>query len=647
MMFLYRRSGIACLALWCVLAYLLSGIITEGYAATPKLQGNLSCAPSSGAFSSAITPLAMYCVKNAIGIAVEIYYEGTKNYVMPIVYAMITLAMVMYGVRLMSAQVQDITKDSMTLLLKIGFILYFILSWRDYYPSFFGTIDDLNKIFVGLVAAKDTTGACDSVNLSPTLPNLTPFNDGTRDATVNAIVGAPSSYELWFKFDCLVGRLFGAGNVTKYAFSVSMVAVLGAALFSGAFGAMLFFVGTTAILSVFFVIMRSVLTVMMSYVSLAFGIILAPLFIPMILFKKTTTYFMKWMFLIVNSIIQPVFVMGFLAFALLIFNELLYEDSSLASNPNSGIVPLNKALGVSKNATVDQAWSTAGSVTQNYSQIKLATNVVTSDNKFREVTGNTQPRQASEKVANPKVDFQGSSGVDLTAFTNFFNINFQDEFTKFKALIMNMLAMLFLSYVTLKLLYVIPDMATAVTGNLAISLVSASKVPFKFDEKVAGFIQKAQGIALGGKMSAGKQVMEGMMTKSSGGVGNVEGAGWADAVKFAASKNSMMGGAIRGAIDGVKQGGKMGAVTGAAKGAMSGAAEKAKSKLTGGGAVGGAIRGGIEGMQKGGVVGGVTGVVKGSVKGAAGSVKDVVTKGGQGALEAGKDSVKGLLKGDK
>ena len=581
----------------CITLLLAFGLFSEANAAV-NLTGNTACM-ASAVFQNSVTPIAMYCVKNAIGVAIEIYFEGIKFYVMPIVYAMITLSLVIYGIKLMSAQVQDVTKETMTILLKIGLIIYFITSWRDYYPTFFLAIDYLNGILNNVISSSSET--C-SPGLSGSFPAIDTFGNAApnRNATVSAVIGTPASYALWFNLDCLMGRLFGSGDTAKYALNVSMVAVLGAAIFSGAFGFMLFLVGVTALLAVFFVIARSILTVMMAYISLAFAIILAPLFIPLFLFKQTTQYFLKWVHLIFNGIIQPVFIMGFLMFSLLLFNELLYEDSSIPAS--SGIVPLNKAMGVTKNSTVDQA---SAAMSGSFGRAKVATNFVAADNNFRKAAGSTAPRASSEKVANCKSNFLACTGIDLTAWADFATITFTNELEKFKAYIMNMLSMLFLAYVTLKLLYAMPEMATSITGNVAISLAKAAAIPLNLDTKLAGFIQKAQSVAMGGGGGAA-----GLLNKAN--VSGPNGQGWGAAIKSVGG--NMAGNSIQ------------------LQGALGGK----------GGLIGGAVRGVIDGAKQGGVKGAAKGLVTGGIKGAASSVKDMVSSGASGIKAGAKQLSKDL-----
>jgi type IV secretory pathway VirB6-like protein len=604
---LLRISALVLLAIASMIA-----LPDNASASVVSIENQANCNFTGAPFDDALTPRAMYCVKRAIAYAIEAYYDKLVTFLNPAIYAAIALAMVLFGLKLMSAQVEDLTRDSMTLLFRIAIVLFLITSWRMFYPATFQTIDDLTKLFVVAISGPGTPTvnecaipALSNANLPPL--NFSSYITAEGRTAVTQVIGDASTYGFWFKFDCMVGRLFGVGNVAKYSLATSMIAILGAALFSNVIGLVLFFAGISAIMAVFFVVVRSVFVVLLAYFTLGFAAILAPVFVPMLLFKYTTPYFLKWINLIVQSIIQPVFVMGFLMFAISIFIDLLYGQGLPGTAK-----PLSTIMGVNPNTGVTQAFD---SMTCGLGSASLSSNQVPADRRFESVMGANNTPKDAKQTSNPITSFFAASGVDITSFFKAFTL-IGEMWDRLIEYLTTMLALLFLSYVTLKLLYVIPDMAASIAGTVSIGLVRAAAVPLGIDTKLASGMNMLQEAAMA-KMTGGASAGGGL-SKLTGGMFQAGG--------MAGGRGGIVPSTIGGAVSGFARG-----AIGGAKAGFSGGGNKA-TKIAGGvmrGALGG-LRGGVSGMGKGLVQGtknagsNVAEMAGGAIKGAPGAAKDAL-----------------------
>ncbi len=529
---------------------------------------NLGLCNPSGVLADSITPKAMYCVRNAIAYAIDVYYGRLLTFLNPAIYLAAVLAVTLFGIRLMAAQIEDMTRDSMTLMFRIAIVFFLLSSWGWLYPAAFQTIDDLTGIVFRVVGNSGYVEGFDTC----VPPAFTPPAAAGGNAAAQ-IVSNPNAYKLWFQFDCMIGRLFGAGNVAKYSLATSMVAVLGAALFSNIFGLALFMAGMTAILAVFFVIVRSVFVVLLALLSLGFAAIVAPIFIPTLLFKYTTPYFLKWINLIVQSIVQPVFVMAFLMFALSLFLELLF-GAGLPGTARS----LSANMGINPQTSVEQAFD---SMACGLGMASLSTNHMPADKEFESIMGDNRTPNDAKKTSNATSAFFQASGIDLTAFLKMFSA-VGELWNRLKDFLITMLALLFLSYVTLNLLYTIPDIASAIAGTVAMSLIRIAGMPMGIDTKIAAGMNALQESAQM-KMTGGAG--GGMLSKLSGGAFQVGGLAGGGGGLLPKTIGGGISGFARGTIGGAKAGfsGSGGVLKRTASGVMRGALGGLKGGFSGAG----------------------------------------------------------------
>ena len=477
-----------------------------------------------------LTARAAYCVKKAIYTGIGVYLPMVRDFATPIIGMVFVLAMTLFGMRLMSVQVENLGMEAMTLIFKMALVSYFVFSFEDYYPALFGTIDQ----FTAMLAR-----ALNSFQSSCTVPT---GGSITLTTTPVLITETYAQYDIWFKMDCILNRVFGAGGGI-YLLNSSMLAFMAAALFTGLLGVMLFMVAFTAVLSFLFMVMRSILLVLAGYLSLGFMTILSPFALPTLMFKRTTPHFLKWMSLVASSIIQPIFMLAFMGFVIVLVEGLILGGQNFS---NQAVRSFNEIVGISNGDSA--AKIAADTRSQINSTTPKCSWTVPADKKIEEASGKQVPDSAKLN------SFWERESINICKIFQPFSLQMQNEGSKIKAMLVNMIAWLLVTYIAMKMMYEIPNMAHQVAGTAGYALSAIAQLPRSIEEIAT---------------KASKAMEEGLKS-SAGGKGLLTGGGFSGAFKN-----------IKGMGKGMARGG-----VGAGKETISGAASGATEYFgSGGGAV--------------------------------------------------------------
>lgn len=235
----------------------------------------------------------------------------------PYEWAAITLAVTLYGVKLVTMEVREVLKESASLLFRVVLVVYMIASLNSaqFYHS--GTGDGL---YGALADGMGELVAIVSTAFKQTIPGCNPA------IPVGANV---SEYKVWGEFDCMFSTMFNLS--APGAVGVGIIAMAGAALFSAPVGVAILMMAITLFVQIFLTLSRAIYTLLLSYLLLALLTIIAPLLIPLLVFDNgfTRDVFWKWVGMVCSTIFQPLFMIGFLAFFVMVEDQFI--DGNLAS----------------------------------------------------------------------------------------------------------------------------------------------------------------------------------------------------------------------------------------------------------------------------------------------------------------------------
>ncbi len=271
-----------------------------------------------------LTYTVVTCVKNTVRAALENMMPFYTEYAKGILGAVLTIAVMIFGIRLALGGVQRPSAESFVLLFKVALISLFISDFGGFYDDIFEAIEQMMYLMT------------------------TPLIDSSMAASCPMPQTEDVSILLWARVDCLLGALIGFGTVSGGLFSGVGIIIQGAlgssfdnALF-GSIGPMLIVIGLTMFTGIIFAFFRSVYMVLNAYVALAFMLMISPLIMLSILFRKTMRFFQAWMMLTISLVLQPVLVFAFLTFYILTLDKAIYEKPySLIASISGGCTACN------------------------------------------------------------------------------------------------------------------------------------------------------------------------------------------------------------------------------------------------------------------------------------------------------------------
>ena len=266
---------------------------------TPSTPGEIfpGC-PDSGKLIAKVVP----CVRAALIRATTAYNKEISDVVFPIVTIVLTLMVALYGLSVLRGE-GELTKKAMIFLLKAVAVLAFTSELGGRIPDIYNIMDNLQEF--------TTSGLSYSLG-SAKCPDVATFDN----------TATPVS-PLWVNLDCIAGKLFGLGD--NFVLASSVFGILGAAVFSGTVGVMIFFGGIMTLASVIFIVVRAVFTYLITYVYVSFMIIISPIFIPMLAGSgQIYEVFDRWAKGLMSGMIMPVFMFAYMTLALGIVDEVMF-----------------------------------------------------------------------------------------------------------------------------------------------------------------------------------------------------------------------------------------------------------------------------------------------------------------------------------
>lgn len=246
----------------------------------------------------------VYCVQGlVIPAAYQIMYSFSVNYIYGPVAAACTLAVVLWGLLMISGKNSAPMRDGLTVAIKIGavFMFTFVMGQSALFPAglfpvIIAVTDNLAAVVSNYIGYSTTLGC--AANLDPT--------------------------DIWGKVDYAINSLIG-GIFNPAMLIAGMAGFFISALISGTFGLFVALAGFVMIFVLIFAILRATYITITAYIAIALMCIISPIFITMILFRTTYAYFEKWLKLTIGFILQPLFLFAYLSMMLAAFDTVVYD----------------------------------------------------------------------------------------------------------------------------------------------------------------------------------------------------------------------------------------------------------------------------------------------------------------------------------
>lgn len=249
------------------------------------------CAPKPGLWLERI----VFCFASAPdGLVYNIMQDlilGVKDYYLAIYGPLIAFAIALFGWKMTTGQLQSLPKDTALFALKVGGVLTFLTMFPIIHGLLLRIVQDLTEL-----VSTALNGFSDICNFGPGVkkPNL------------------------WAQWDCMFGKLVGVsvadptGKVVGSGLFVGFWAYLLAFLFLPFPGLIIATAGIAAIFKLIAAALRAVNTYFMAIIAISFMMLLAPLFVPLILFGVSLSRFETWLQILIGYVLQPMILMLFM-----------------------------------------------------------------------------------------------------------------------------------------------------------------------------------------------------------------------------------------------------------------------------------------------------------------------------------------------
>lgn len=269
-----------------------------------------------GVLIGKIVPCLVYTIQQS---TVQ-FTADMVSWLEPIMYTFLLLVVVFFGLRVLQNEPQ-IYKQGFLLLVKIaivGTILADLGNTEAYdgsgsqgqlIPAVYGVMSDMQAVVAGAITT--TNLHCD----------------------VSKFQG-PQTPAVWAMMDCVMGKLYGftvsgTGGKPSMLLMTSVAGLLTGFLFGGAWGVTVFFAMVGVLLTMFRLIIQTVVGFLTGYLIVCILLILAPLFLPLAFLRGTAPYYESYTRSMVAAFLTPVIITAYTMFALIVYDQILFAPNSI------------------------------------------------------------------------------------------------------------------------------------------------------------------------------------------------------------------------------------------------------------------------------------------------------------------------------
>lgn len=298
-------------------------LLPEFAHATPQQPGATNCSSYVG-----ITNKIASCIRATLDNTADTFFVVFYPIVSRAITAMMTLAVIVFGAMAAYGMLEKVGRDSIMLLLKIAMVSWFTTNTDYMYHSVLDMMDDTaTAVLTYVPSSGPLNNSGDDYSQVKCMKNM-------HDAQSNSS-GNPGAPGPWVAMDCLIDTIIGIHMPTTtnnnaqspikafndqlnnadqgpsrgmiYLFFSSLTSVMGIGL------AIIGFIFLRGMVSL---IIKALFIYLAGYLGLAVLMMFAPMFIPLVLFQSTKSYFDKWVKLIISFSLQPIIILVFVMFTI-------------------------------------------------------------------------------------------------------------------------------------------------------------------------------------------------------------------------------------------------------------------------------------------------------------------------------------------
>ncbi len=223
------------------------------------------------------------------------FMKAADHYYVPMVKAILTVVVMLFGIRLAAGHVKEIKKDTYMLFFKVAGVFLFFAWAPRLYQWIIYSIQGLSYLMSQANAGIEGSGFCIG-------------GGSVGSSAIAADSGTYMGSNLWGVWDCIFGYLLiAAGTVGMGAFILLSFKTPG-------IGMIVACIAFYMIISLFFAVARSVHYFLMGVLGFSFMYCMGFLFVPLVMFNNSMVaqYFKKWLLICIAFILSPLILLGFM-----------------------------------------------------------------------------------------------------------------------------------------------------------------------------------------------------------------------------------------------------------------------------------------------------------------------------------------------
>ena len=302
--------------------------------AAPASSTTTAKAPGPCDAYAGLTHRVAGCIRESINQGAAKFFTSIYPMLQNAIAAVMTLAVIIYGILLAFGMVEKVGRDTFVLVLKLSAVVAFVSSS----PLILKTVVQImDSATLSVVTYSPPSGKADNAGsdfgqsicmqnmiaeqakADKSKPVIAPWLG--IDCLIDSVIGIrmlpkpgdpPATYDgVWYNKALETGA-----SGTNQGPSRSLLFFFFSSLSTSVMGMVLAVVGGFFIAGLMMLIVRAFFIYIGGYMGVTFLVIVSPLFIPMVLFKETKQYFDKWAKLLISFALQPIIMLVFIIFSL-------------------------------------------------------------------------------------------------------------------------------------------------------------------------------------------------------------------------------------------------------------------------------------------------------------------------------------------
>ena len=243
----------------------------------------------------------------------EVYNSGLDKWIDAVTGAIASFAFMVLGYKIMLGTHSGFTREILITAFRVGGVLIFFQNFTYFHNAIVGVTGWMGEI-VSQAAS----------------------NSGLGKICPASASGSPN---VWSEWDCIAEMLMG-GFSGGFLLGITgfLLVIAGSTFGIGiGFGLAIMFVGFTFMVTLLLAAMRAVYVYLNAVMSVSFLFLVAPLFVPMLIFNSTVEYFMKWMRMLISFPLQVMvlYLMMFMSITAIQFTVFVGSNSLIGVITNT------------------------------------------------------------------------------------------------------------------------------------------------------------------------------------------------------------------------------------------------------------------------------------------------------------------------